>query len=45
MMLVNLFRPMHVKTFVSRHPRALLTAQKLLQEKAIVVESDIRSLL
>jgi transposase len=45
MMRVNLFRPVHVKTLTSQHRRALLTARKLLQEKAIAIENDIRSLL
>jgi phosphohistidine phosphatase SixA len=35
MMRVNLFRPVHVKTLASQNRRALLTARKLLQEKAI----------
>jgi transposase len=43
MMRVNLFRPVHVKTVTSQQRRALLTARKLLQEKAI--EHDIRGLL
>src|SRR4051794_32012055 len=41
MMRVNLFRPVHVKTATSQHRRALLTARKLLQEKAIAIENDI----
>lgn len=45
MMRVNLFRPVHVKTLPSQKCRALLTARKLLQEKAIVIENDIRGLL
>lgn len=45
MMRVNLFRPVHVKTLVSQKQRALLTARKLLQEKAIAIENDIRGLL
>jgi len=45
MMRVNLFRPVHVKTLMSQKRRALLTARKLLQEKVIAIESDIRSLL
>jgi transposase len=45
MMRVNLFRPVHVKTLTSQHRRALLTARKLLQEKAIAIENDIRGLL
>ena len=45
MMRVNLYRPVHVKTLRSQHRRALLTARKLLQEKAIAIENDIRGLL
>lgn len=45
MMRVNLFRPVHVKTLASQKRRALLTARKLLQEKAIAIENDIRGLL
>ncbi|MGO8847823.1 MAG: IS110 family transposase, partial [Methylocella sp.] len=45
MMRVNLFRPVHVKTLASQKRRALLTARKLLQEKAITIENDIRGLL
>lgn len=45
MMRVNLFRPVHVKTMISQKRRALLTARKLLQEKAIAIENDIRGLL
>lgn len=42
MMRVNLFRPVHVKTLTSQKRRALLTARKLLQEKAVAIENDIR---
>ncbi|SDK65651.1 Transposase [Mesorhizobium muleiense] len=45
MMRVNLFRPVHVKTMTSQKRRALLTARKLLQEKAIAIDNDIRGLL
>ncbi|MDT4782460.1 IS110 family transposase ISMex9 [compost metagenome] len=45
MMRVNLFRPVHVKTLISQKRRALLTARKLLQGKAIAIENDIRGLL
>src|SRR3712207_2915256 len=45
MMRVDLFRPVHVKTLSSQKRRALLTARKLLQEKALAVENDIRGLL
>jgi transposase len=44
MMRVNLFRPVHVKTLVSLQRRALLTGRKLLQEKSIAIENDIRGL-
>ncbi|OOO27807.1 IS110 family transposase [Agrobacterium salinitolerans] len=45
MMRVNLFRPVHVKTLTSQKRRALLTARKMLQEKAIAIENDIRGIL
>jgi transposase len=45
MMRVNLFRPVHVKTLASLKWRALLTARKLLHEKALAIENDIRGLL
>lgn len=45
MMRVSLFRPVHVKTLKSQKRRALLTARKLLQEKAIDIENDVRGLL
>jgi transposase len=45
MMRVNLFRPVHVKTLASQKQRALLTARKLLQAKAIAIQNDIRGLL
>jgi transposase len=45
MMRVNLFRPVHVKTLANQKRRALLTARKLLQEKALAFENDIRGLL
>jgi transposase len=45
MMRVNLFRPVHVKTLTNQRRRTLLTARKLLQEKAIAVDNDIRGLL
>src|SRR5918998_6306233 len=45
MMRVNLFRPVHVKTLTSQKRRALFTARKLLQEKAIAIENDIQGLL
>lgn len=45
MMRVNLFRPVHVKTLTSQKRRVLLSARKLLQEKAVAFENDIRGLL
>jgi transposase len=45
MMRVNLFRPVHVKTLTSQKRRALLTARKILQEKAVAIENDVRGLL
>lgn len=45
MMRVNLFRPVHVKTLNSQKRRMLLTARKLVQEKAIALENDMRGLL
>jgi transposase len=45
MMRVNLFKPVHVKTLASQKQRALLVARKLLQEKAIAIDNDIRGLL
>lgn len=45
MMRVNLFRPVHVKTPTSQKRRAMLTARKMLQEKAIAIENDVRGLL
>ena len=45
MMRVNLFKPVHVKTLTSQKRRALLTARKLLQDKAVAIENDIRGLL
>jgi transposase len=44
-MRVGLFRPVHVKTLGSQKQRALLAGRKLLQEKAIAIENDIRGLL
>ena len=45
MMRVHLFRPVHVKTQTSQKRRALLTARKILQDKAVAIENDIRGLL
>lgn len=45
MMRVGLFRSVHVKTSTSQKHRALLTARKLLQDKAIALENDMRGLL
>ena len=44
MMRVGLFRPVHVKTLASQKRRALLAARKILQEKALAIENDIRGL-
>ncbi len=44
-MRVDLFWPVHVKTLISQQRRVLLTARRLLQEKAIAIENDIRGLL
>ena len=44
-MRVNLFRPVHVKTLTSQRRRTLLTARKILQEKGLAIENDIRGLL
>jgi transposase len=45
MMRVGLFRPVHVKTLGSQKRRTLLAARKMLQEKAISIENDVRGLL
>ena len=45
MMRVGLFQPVHVKTLASQKRRALLAARKILQEKALPIENDIRGLL
>lgn len=45
MVRVNLFRPVHVKTLTSHKRRVLLSARKLLQEKVVAFENDIRGLL
>jgi transposase len=45
MMRVNLYRAVHVKTLASQTRRALLTARKVLQEKTIALENDLRGLL
>ena len=45
MMRVGLYVPVHVKTLKSQKRRALLTARKVLQEKAIAIENDMRGLL
>src|SRR3977135_583272 len=45
MMRVGLFRPVHVKTLASQKRRALLAARKILAEKALAIENDIRGLL
>lgn len=45
MMRVDLFRPVHVKTPASQSRRALLSARRICQEKALAIENDIRGLL
>jgi transposase len=45
MMRVGLYRPVHVKTLASQKRRMLLTSRKLLQAKAIDIESDLRGTL
>ena len=45
MMRVGLYRPVHVKTLRSQKLRMLLTHRKLLQAKAIAIESDLRGTL
>lgn len=45
MMRVNLFRPVQVETLANQKCRAVLTARKLLQEKALAFDNDIRRLL
>src|SRR5580692_9797907 len=45
MMRVGLFQPVHVKTLASQKRRAHLAARKILQEKALAIENDIRGLL
>src|SRR5438445_3977739 len=45
MMLVGLYRPVHVKTLRSQKLRMLLTHRKLLQSKAIAIENDLRATL
>lgn len=45
MMRVGLFRPVHVKTLASQKRRALLAARKLLLDKAMAIENDVRGLL
>jgi transposase len=45
MMRVNLYQAVHIKTLESQKTRVLLRARKLLQEKAIAIENDIRGLL
>ena len=45
MMRVGLFKPVHVKTLASQKRRALLSARRLVLEKAIAVENDMRGLL
>src|SRR5216117_3596733 len=45
MMRAGLYRPVHVKTLRSQKLRMLLTHRKLLQSKAIAIESDLRATL
>ena len=45
MMRVGLYRPVHVKTLRSQKLRMLLTHRKLLQQKAIALENDLRGTL
>ena len=45
MMRVNLFKPVHVKSLASQKRRALLSASRIVLEKAIAVENDMRGLL
>jgi transposase len=45
MMRGNLFKPVHVKSLESQKHRALLSARRLVLEKAIAVENDMRGLL
>jgi transposase len=45
MMRAGLYRPVHVKTLRSQKLRTLLTHRKLLQSKAIAIESDLRATL
>ena len=45
MMRVGLYRPVHVKTLASQKRRMLLTSRKLLQAKALDIESDLRGTL
>jgi transposase len=45
MMRVGLYRPVHVKTLGSQKRRMLLTSRRLLQSKALDIESDLRGTL
>lgn len=45
MMRAGLYRPVHVKTLRSQKLRMLLTHRKLLQSKAIAIDSDLRGTL
>ncbi len=40
-----MFRPVHVEPLTSQKRRALLTAHKLVQEKAVALENDMRGML
>jgi transposase len=45
MMRVGLFKPVHVKTLLAQEQRMLLTSRKLLQQKMLDVECDMRGTL
>ena len=45
MMRVGLYKPVHVKTLASQEKRMLLTSRKLLQEKLLALENDLRGTL
>src|SRR5262249_47390692 len=45
MMRVRLYRPVHVRTLRGQKLRMLLTHRKLLQSKAIAIETDLRGTL
>lgn len=45
MMLVGLFKPVHVKTLAAQEQRMLLTSRKLIQRKLLDIECDMRGTL